>query len=60
MARSASSWAGVSTPSATVVIPRLRAITITACAMARSSLLSGSALTKERSTFRVLTLKRLR
>jgi len=43
-----------------VVIDRLRAITMTACAIARSSPLSGKALTNERSTFSVCTLKRFR
>jgi hypothetical protein len=41
-------------------MPRLRAITMTACVMARSSLSSASAPTKERSTFSVLTLNRFR
>ncbi len=41
-------------------MPRLRAITITAWAMARSSVPSGNALTKERSTLSVLTLKRFK
>ncbi len=60
MSRSALACTAVSTPSATTDMFIVRPSAMTARAMAVSSKLFGSALTKLRSIFRVCRLKRLR